>query len=114
MQKDVSVRVAWRIITTLVVAAIGSQGADFEHFTWWSIAWWAIYGMLEELGYGKSFFWFFMTIQVGARQTPAPTPTPAPTLGWWDVGVCSRFLGAFVDFGHLWSHHYGCHRLHRL
>lgn len=57
-------RVAWRIVTTLVIAAIGSMGADFEHFTWWSIAWWAVYGTLEEFGYGRFAFWFFETVQI--------------------------------------------------
>lgn len=57
-------RVLWRITTAVVVAAIGSLGADFEHFTWWAIAWWAIFGMLEELGYGRYAFWFFQTIQL--------------------------------------------------
>ncbi len=64
MESDRGTKVVWRITTIVVVAAIGSLGADFEHFTWWSIAWWAIYGMLEELGFGKHVFWFFQTIQL--------------------------------------------------
>lgn len=57
-------KAAWRLLTTLTVGAIAAGGSDFEHFTWWSIAWWAIYGMLEELDLGRTVFWLFMTLQV--------------------------------------------------
>lgn len=58
-------KVLWRLITCLVFAAIGSSGADFEHYTWWSIAWFGIYGTMEELGIGKNYFWFVMSMQLG-------------------------------------------------
>lgn len=44
------------------MAAVGSAAADFEHFTWWSIAGLAIYGTLEELNLGIRYFWFYITI----------------------------------------------------
>jgi hypothetical protein len=57
-------KVAWRILTTAIVAAIAALGADFEHFTWWSIAWWAFYGMFEEIDLSYSVFWLFQSVQI--------------------------------------------------
>lgn len=61
---DVATKVAWRLLTTLIVSAIAAAGADFQHFTWWSIAWWALYGMLEEVDLGPTMFWLFMSLQI--------------------------------------------------
>lgn len=54
----------WRIITSVVIALVGSSGSDFSHFTWWSIGWLGIYGMLEEIDLGIRYFWFYTTVQV--------------------------------------------------
>lgn len=42
--------------------AIG--GADFEHFTWWSLASFAVYSQLAVAGYDAPFFWLFQCLQL--------------------------------------------------
>jgi len=59
-----SIKNVWRVITIVVFAFVGSSGSDFAHFTWWSIGWLGIYGMLEEVDLGVRFFWFYMMIQI--------------------------------------------------
>jgi hypothetical protein len=42
--------------------AIG--GADFQHFTWWSLASFAVYSQLAVAGYDVPFFWLFQCLQL--------------------------------------------------
>ena len=57
-------KAVWRVLTLTIVGAISALGADFEHFTWWSIAWWAIYGMFEEVELSEFVFWLFTSLQI--------------------------------------------------
>lgn len=54
----------WHVVTLVTLGGIASMGADFEHFTWWSIVSFALYGSLYVINYQRHFFWTFMTIQV--------------------------------------------------
>ena len=80
---------AWRVISTTIVAALAALKADFAHFTWWSIALWGIYGLLEEFSLGKKIFWFFESIQI------------LVIAGVVIMGAddCSVFEEAFADLG---------------
>lgn len=62
--KIVRRRVVWRVVTLLTIATIGSALSDFEHFTWWSIAWFAIYGTMEQVDLARHAFWFITTVFV--------------------------------------------------
>ena len=54
----------WHLSTLLTFGGIASMGADFEHFTWWSIASFSLYGSLYAIDYQRHFFWTFMTVQI--------------------------------------------------
>ena len=54
----------WHVLALVTFGGIASMGADFEHFTWWSITSFALYATLHAIDYHRYFFWTFQTIQI--------------------------------------------------
>jgi len=62
-------RCLWAILFNVEMIAIASFSADFNHYTWWSQATFAVYALLGVCGIETYYFFFFQSLQLSVESS---------------------------------------------
>jgi hypothetical protein len=96
---DMNTSIVWRVVTCATIAVIASTGAEFEHFTWWSIASLAFYGTLASVGIEVKYFWVALTIQImviGGVNVMGVTDCDVFETAFQSLGPTYYIIGNFI------------------